>query len=79
VAAKLSARPADWTEAAAWRFVPPGAAVEPALARIIRFGLPGQAMAGHESLSDREVSGLVRFVQTLHRAPGPASMPAVPP
>jgi cytochrome c oxidase cbb3-type subunit 2 len=78
VAAKLSARPPDWSQAA-WRFVPQGVAFEPALARTIRFGLPGLAMAGHECLTDREVIGLVRFVQTLHRAPGAASMPAVPP
>jgi cytochrome c oxidase cbb3-type subunit 2 len=74
----LSVRPPDWSQAT-WRFVPPGAAIEPVLGRIIRFGLPGLAMAGHECLTDREVIGLVRFVQTLHRAPGAASMTAVPP
>ena len=78
VAAKLSVHPPDWSQTA-WRFVPPGAAREPALGRIIRFGLPGLPMAGHECLTDREVSGLVRLVQTLHRTPGAASMPAVNP
>ena len=78
VAAKLSARPPDWSQTT-WRFVPPGAALEPALGRIIRFGLPGLPMAGHECLEDREVIGLARFVQTLHLASGAASMPAVQP
>jgi cbb3-type cytochrome oxidase cytochrome c subunit len=40
-----------------------------ALARIIRFGLDGSPMPGHELLSDREVADAASFVQSLNRAP----------
>jgi cytochrome c oxidase cbb3-type subunit 2 len=44
--------------------------VEPeaaALARIVRHGLPPTAMPGHEWLTDRQVSDLVAYVQTLRK------------
>jgi cytochrome c oxidase cbb3-type subunit 2 len=66
LAPKLSLRPPDWSTAA-WRHVPAGADPEVTLARIIKFGLPGLPMAGHEYLPDEEVVGLARFVRTLHK------------
>ncbi len=47
-----------------------GPGVEPeaaALARIVRHGLPPTAMPGHEWLTDRQVSDLVAYVQTLRK------------
>jgi cytochrome c oxidase cbb3-type subunit 2 len=38
------------------------------LSRIIKFGVPGLPMAGHEYLPDREVVALARYVQTLRAA-----------
>ncbi|MBL9213057.1 MAG: cbb3-type cytochrome c oxidase subunit II [Opitutaceae bacterium] len=66
VAAKLSLPPPDWTQAA-WRHVPAGAAREAALSRIIKFGLPGLPMAGHEYLPDGDIVGLARLVRTMHK------------
>ncbi|PTX92670.1 cbb3-type cytochrome c oxidase subunit II [Opitutus sp. ER46] len=68
LAGRLSLRPPDWP-AAPWRHVVAGADPELQVARIIKFGLPGLPMAGHEYLSDREVLGLARYVQTLHPPP----------
>lgn len=63
VAARLQLRPADWrTES--WRRIPAGD--EEALARLIKFGAPGTAMAGHESFADGEIVGLARHVRLLH-------------
>lgn len=42
-----------------------------ALARTIKFGLPGTAMAGHEYLSDAAALALANYVQTLRAAPAP--------
>jgi cytochrome c oxidase cbb3-type subunit 2 len=38
---------------------------ETRLARLILFGRPGTAMAGHETLADRDVVSLARYVATL--------------
>lgn len=38
-----------------------------ALARIVRFGLEGTSMPGHEYLSEQQVADLVAFVETLPR------------
>ena len=64
VAARLSVRPPDWTRDN-WRRVDPA---DPArsLARIIKFGLPGSPMAGHETLEDAEVVALAVQVRDLH-------------
>lgn len=62
LAARLSVRPPDWN-AGPWRHVPAGADEELELARIIKFGLPGSPMAGHEYLRDEEVAGLARVVR----------------
>lgn len=44
----------------------PGAeSEERALARLIRFGMPGTSMPGHEWLNDEEVADLVAWVQRL--------------
>lgn len=69
MAARLSLGPANWSTSP-WRHVPAGADVELVLARIIKFGLPGLPMAGHEYLPDPEVVGLARFVRTLHKGRG---------
>ena len=37
-----------------------------ALARLIKFGQPGTAMAGREYLTDAEVVALATYVQELH-------------
>ncbi len=65
MAAALSLPPPDW-QAAGWRRVPPGIPIEPALSRIIKFGIPGSPMAGHEYLPDADVVGLARLVRSLH-------------
>ena len=66
LAGKLSYPPPDWRQTP-WRHVPAGADLETTLIRIIKFGLPGLPMAGHEYLPDRDVVGLARFVQRLHK------------
>ncbi len=72
VAGRLSLRPGDW-RTGPWRHVPAGAEPEPVLARIIKFGLTGLPMAGHEYLRDAEIVGLARHVRSLHNpAPGQA-------
>jgi mono/diheme cytochrome c family protein len=69
--ARLNQRPPDFTRDP-WRQV---RADDPALtvrlARLIKFGLPGTVMAGHEYLSDPAVVSLARYVQTLHGGPRP--------
>lgn len=76
LAARLSLRPPDWSRMP-FRHVPPGADLEVALSRTIKFGLPGLPMAGHEYLPDGEVVALARFVRTLCTAQGspPAGQP----
>jgi cytochrome c1 len=37
------------------------------LARIIKFGLPGTDMPGHETLSDEELTALTNFVLSLRQ------------
>ncbi|MDB6165717.1 MAG: hypothetical protein JWQ83_857 [Lacunisphaera sp.] len=54
--------------AEAWRFVPAGAgpaAEQLALARVVKFGVPGTAMAGREYLADDAVLSLAAYLQTL--------------
>ncbi len=68
MAMRLSVRPPDWSRDA-WRRV--DAADEAGtLARIIKFGLPGSPMAGHEYLRDEEVVSLAAYVRSL-RGTGP--------
>lgn len=78
LAAKLSRLPPNWNRDA-WRRVPPGDDRETALARVIKFGLPGPPMAGHEYLSDAELTGLARYVRALHKPDDRVSVAAVPP
>lgn len=69
VAAQLPAPPRNLV-AGEWRFLEPAAnaAVERrALARTIKYGVPGTTMAGHEYLSDTEVVALAEYVQGLRR------------
>lgn len=64
VAASLAVPPPDFSQG--WRR--PLEGDEAGVARIIKFGLPGTAMAGHESLSDAEAVSLARFVASLQAA-----------
>ena len=68
LAPRLSLRPPDWSREP-WRRVRPGEDVETALSRIIKFGIPGAPMAGHEYLPDEDVVGLARYVRRLHNVP----------
>lgn len=65
VAAELSLRPPDFSRDA-WRRADGGDPV--AVARIIKFGVPGTPMAGHEYLSDPDVVALAQVVIGLHTA-----------
>jgi mono/diheme cytochrome c family protein len=64
LALKLSIHPPDFSRDA-WRHL---RGVDPIdeLTRIIKFGLPGTPMAGHEYLSDGEVVSLADYVAALH-------------
>jgi cytochrome c oxidase cbb3-type subunit 2 len=53
-----------------WRVANP-ADLELTVERIIKFGVPGTAMAGHEYLQDKEVLSLARIVENLHPASSP--------
>jgi cytochrome c oxidase cbb3-type subunit 2 len=64
VAERLQSRPADW-RTSDWRRLSGGD--EESLARLIKFGVPGTAMAGHESFTDGEILGLARHVRMLHK------------
>lgn len=64
LAARFSVPPPDW-QRDAWRRVPDGD--ETGLARVIKFGSPGTAMAGHEAFADGEIVGLARQVKMLHK------------
>lgn len=69
LAGRLSGPPPDFRQAA-WRRLASGEPdPERALARIIKFGVPGTAMAGHEYLGDEAVVSLARHVRGLHAAP----------
>ncbi|HTO05198.1 MAG TPA: cbb3-type cytochrome c oxidase subunit II, partial [Opitutus sp.] len=78
LAAQLSLRPPDW-ERTSWRQVGTTEDLDVALSRIIKFGLPGLPMAGHEYLTDSEIVGLVRYVQTLQKSGRTASSMSVQP
>ena len=62
LARQLEPAPPDWTKGAR-RIAGSGEGQLLFLCRLIKFGLPGTAMAGHEYLSDEEIAGLARFVQ----------------
>lgn len=64
LAARLSVRPPDWPREGVRRATgATEAEIELALARIVKFGLPGSPMAGHEYLPDADVVGLARLVR----------------
>lgn len=66
LASSLSTRPPDFT-LPTWRHVPEsGEGRRTSTARLIKFGLPGTAMAGHEYLPDQEVIRLADYVIGLH-------------
>jgi cytochrome c oxidase cbb3-type subunit 2 len=62
---ELSVRPPDFSRDA-WRRANDGSG--DVVARIIKFGMPGTPMAGHEYLSDGDVVALARHVIALHSA-----------
>jgi hypothetical protein len=67
-AAGLSQRPPDFRQPT-WRHLPDGLSTEAretVLARIIKFGVPGTVMAGHEYLDDATVVALARAVDALY-------------
>lgn len=67
LAGQLAARPRSLATGPRY-FVPAGAspaAERTAFARLIKFGMPGTAMAGHEYLSDTDVMALAAYVQVL--------------
>ena len=68
IAGQLTNRPPDFMHSP-WKFISREQETF-TLARLIKFGLPGSPMAGHEWLSDRQVMGLVRHVQILHHPVG---------
>jgi len=39
------------------------------LARVVKFGIPGTSMPGHETLTDAEVIGVSLFVECLELPP----------
>jgi cbb3-type cytochrome oxidase cytochrome c subunit len=54
---------------AQWQFIPPRTEDEDRLvelARVIKFGIPGTSMPGHETMAEGEVLGLARHVTALH-------------
>lgn len=68
LAARLSLRPPDWPQEGARRATGATEAdLELALARIVKFGLPGTPMAGHEYLPDADVVGLAQLVHLWQR------------
>ncbi|MFH1496259.1 MAG: cbb3-type cytochrome c oxidase subunit II [Verrucomicrobiota bacterium] len=62
VAAGLTVPPPDFGQG--WRR--PLAGDVEGVARLVKFGLPGTSMAGHEALSDAEAVSLARLVASLH-------------
>lgn len=78
LARHLSVAPPDW-KVTPFRHVPQAEDREAAVSRIIKFGLPGLPMAGHEYLPDREIVGLARHVERLHKAGDVSSSAAVQP
>jgi cytochrome c oxidase cbb3-type subunit 2 len=73
IAARLSLPPPNW-QTQPWHNLRPDADVPLQLARIVKFGLPGRPMAGHEYLPDHEILGLARHVGNLH--PGIRAAPS---
>jgi cytochrome c oxidase cbb3-type subunit 2 len=70
LAARLSIPPADLVTGPRPRTTRATAeATQETLARIIRFGVPGTAMAGHEALPDEDIAALTTFVAALKLAP----------
>jgi mono/diheme cytochrome c family protein len=67
LSAQLSLPPPDFT-ASTWRRFP-SPPDDTTLARLIKFGLPGSPMAGHETLPDAEILSLAAYVKSLHAAP----------
>ncbi len=75
LAADLGRRPAMNLRKGGFWLVSWGPGTEPrhrALARLIKFGMPGTSMPGHEYLSDRQLADLVAHVELLSRSAGDA-------
>ena len=63
---KLSARPPSFRNRA-WRHIDPNTA-STSLARVIKFGIAGTNMPGHEYLSDATIIGLANHVLSIHNS-----------
>ena len=75
LAARLAQSPPDLVQRP-WRHLPEGLTPQERelhLARLIKFGVPGTAMAGREYLPDEDVVSLARFVAGLQAAGTPRS------
>jgi mono/diheme cytochrome c family protein len=72
---QLTVRPPDWSQVP-FCHIAANESAEIALSRIIKFGVWGTVMAGHEYLPDSEVVSLARFVQELHAGGDAASFPS---
>jgi len=72
LARRLGARaPRDLTQAH-WLFLPPRKDLAEHLldlARVIKFGIPGTSMPGHETFTDAEVLGVSAYVESLQLSP----------
>lgn len=71
LAADLGRRPAMNLRKGSFWLVSWGPGSEPrhrALARLIKFGMPGTSMPGHEVLSDAQIADLVAYVEALNRS-----------
>jgi cytochrome c oxidase cbb3-type subunit 2 len=70
LAARLSVRPPNWPREG-WRHLRGVDDPDEALARIIKFGLPGSPMAGHEYLPDADAMGLAHLLRRWQQGAAP--------
>ncbi len=67
LSAKLTLKPPDFSHDAWRRIAPDDSSPLTAITKIIKFGVPGTTMAGHEYLDDADVVNVARFLSRLHR------------
>ena len=67
LAVRLVQKPPDFSRDGWRRVTGDGSDRLLAVARIIKFGVPGTPMAGHEYLADADVVALARLIERLHR------------
>ncbi len=78
VASRLALPPPNWT-VSGWRRLAatPDAARDLAAARLVKFGLPGTAMPGHEALPDATIVALVRHIRGFQPVAPPPTLAAL--